>query len=208
RDLLGKLGSEDFASRETASRELFALGRRSLPQLREAAKEKDAEVSRRAKLLLERIEQEPSHHLPAAAVRLLSVRKPAGSVEALLAYLPFAEDENLAAEVQTSLTVLALREGKLDAALGRASNGADPKLRAMAAEALVKGGGVEGRGEARRLLKDAVPTVRLRAALALATAREKEGVPVLIDLVTVLSGEHVGQVEDALYQLAGDTAPK
>jgi len=45
-------------------------------------------------------------------------------------------------------------------------------------------------------------------AVALALARDKEGVPVLIDLLPVLPGEHVGQVEEALYQLAGDTAPE
>ncbi len=208
RGLLGKLGSEDFASRETASRELFALGRRSLPQLREATKEKDAEVARRAKLLIERIEQEPAHRLPPAAVRLLAVRKPAGSVAALLAYLPFAEDETLAAEVQKSLNALALRDGKLDPALLGALADSRPLIRAAAAEALVRGGRAEGRAAARALLKDAAPIVRLRVALALAMARERDGVPVLIDLLTVLSGEHIGQVEDALYQLAGDTAPK
>jgi HEAT repeat protein len=208
RDLLGKLGSDDFAARKTASRELFALGRRSLPQLREAIQDKDAEVSRQAKLVIERIEQEPSHHLPAAAVRLLSVCKPAGSIEALLAYLPFAEDGNLAAEVQKSLAVLALREGKLDPVLVRAAKGSDPQLRAAATEALVQGGGVEGSAEARKRLKDEVATVRLRAALALARAREFDGVPMLIDLLPVLSDEHVAQVEDALHQLAGDSAPK
>jgi DNA-binding beta-propeller fold protein YncE len=50
--------------------------------------------------------------------------------------------------------------------------------------------------------------VRMRVALALALARDKDGVPVLIDLLPVLPGEHVGQVEDTLYQLAGDTAPE
>src|SRR5262249_48479440 len=44
RGLIGKLGSENFATRETASRQLFALGRRSLPQLQEAVKDKDAGV--------------------------------------------------------------------------------------------------------------------------------------------------------------------
>jgi hypothetical protein len=48
----------------------------------------------------------------------------------------------------------------------------------------------------------------MRVALALAMAREREGVRVLIDLLTVLPGEQVGQVEDALHQLAGETAPE
>jgi HEAT repeat protein len=207
RGLLGKLTAGDFATRETASKKLFALGRRSLPQLREAVKEKDPEVSRRAKQLIERIEQEPSHHLPLAVVRLLAVRKPAGSVAALLAYLPFTENDNLTTEVQKSLGALALRDGKLDPVLLRTLADAKPDLRAIAAEALVQGGGGEGRDAARKLFKDEDPLVRMRVSLALAMARERDGVSVMIDLLPVLSAEHVGQVEDALYQLAGDTAP-
>jgi HEAT repeat protein len=208
RDLLAKLGSEDYATREGATRELFELGRRSLTQLQEAAKDRDAEIARRAKQLIERIELEPEHHLPVAAIRILAVRKPAGSVEALLAYLPYAEDENLSTEVGQSLTALALRDDHLDPALLRTLSDPQPALRAIAAEALVRGGGAAGRAEVRKLLHDAAPTVRLRAALALAMAREGEGVPVLIDLLTVLSPDHIGQVEDALYQLAGDSAPE
>jgi HEAT repeat protein len=207
-DLIAKLGAEDFASREIASKELLALGRRSLPQLREAIKNVDPEIARRAKLLRERIEREPAHRLPAAALRLLSVRKPTGCVEALLAYLPFAEEETLAEEVQKSLTVLAQRDGKPDPVLVRALDDNRLVVRATAAEALVKGGGSEGRTEVRKLLKDAAPAVRLRVALALARAKDREGVPVLIDLLAVLPSEQLGQVEDALYQLAGDSAPE
>ncbi len=207
RGLLGKLGAEDFATREGAAKELFALGRRSLPQLHEATKSSDPETSRQAKQLIERIELEPSHRLPAAAIRLLAVRKPSGSVVSLLAYLPYAEDENLSAEVRKSLTALALHEGKLDPALVCALSDAQPLLRSTAAEALAKGGGEEGRAAVRKLLKDAVPQVRLQVGLALALVKEPEGIPVLIDLLTVLSANEVGQVEDALYQLAGDSAP-
>jgi len=209
RDLLGKLSSGDFASREAASKELFALGRRTLPQLQEVAKEKDKDVeaARRARQLIERIEQEPSHHLPVAAVRLLAMRKPAGSVAALLAYLPFAKDENLTTEVQKSLTALALRDGKLDPVLLRTLGDAQPQMRTVAAEALIQGGGAAGRAAARKLLKDDAPAIRMRVALALAMARERDGVTVMIDLLPVLPADQVGQVEDALYQLAGDTAP-
>ncbi len=208
RVLLDKLASGDFATRETASKELFALGRRSLPQLREAVKNKDAEVSRRAKLLIERIEEDPSHHLPVAAIRLLGLRKPPGSVGMLLAYLPYAEDEDRTTQVQNSLSALALHEGRLDVDLLKALADPKPDIRAVAAEALINGGGSEGRAVVRKLLKDGEAIVRMRVAVALALARDKVSVPVLIDLLTVLPGEQVGQVEEILYQLAGDTAPE
>jgi HEAT repeat protein len=207
RDLLSRLGSDDFGKREVASRDLFALGRITLPQLREALKDKDAEVARRAKLLIDRIEREPAHRLPAAAVRLLGVRKPDGAAAALLAYLPHAEEDNHTDEVQKSLAVLALREGKPEPALLRALDDERPTIRAVAAEALIQSGR-EGRAACRELLKDKAAIVRMRVALALAVAGEREAVVVLIDLLTSLPAEQAGQVEASLYQLAGETAPE
>jgi HEAT repeat protein len=206
-ELVGQLGAADFALRETASGELFALGRRSLPQLREAIRDKDLEVARRARLLIGQIEREPAYHLPVAAVRLLGVRKPAGSVEALLEYLPYAEDETRSGEVHQALLALARSEGRPHPALLHALADPRPAVRSAAAEALVHGAGSAGRSAVRRLLHNDAPAVRLRVALALAKALERDSVPVLIDLLTELPPGQVGEVEAALYQLAGDAAP-
>jgi HEAT repeat protein len=205
--LIARLNSEEFVTRENASKELFAMGRIVLRQLREAAQSKDAEMSTRANLLIDQIEREPSYRLPAAAIRLLSVRKPPGSVEALLAYLPFADGEPLVAEVQKSLVVLARPNGNLDPVLVRALAAGEPNLRAVAGEALATGGGAEGRTAVRKLLSDPMPAVRLRVALALSMAGDDGGMPSLIELLTVLPDDQVGQVEDVLFQLAGETAP-
>jgi hypothetical protein len=206
--LIGRLNSEDFATRERATRELFALGRVSLPQLREAARGRDAEVSRRAGLLIDGIEHDPAHHLPAAAVRLLAVRKPAGCAEALVAYLPFAEDETLSTEVEKSLVALARGEGEVETILVRSLADRQPVVRATVAEVLVKAGRAPSSAAVRKLLKDPSPAVRLRVALALARAGERDGVPVLIDLLTALPEDQLGQAEDTLFQLAGDAAPE
>jgi HEAT repeat protein len=207
-DLLAQLGSNDFKVREEASRQLFPFGRLALPQLHEAAKDRDAEVARRAKMLCERIENGADMDLPIAALRLLAVRKPAGAVEALLAYLPFAEDEVREEEVRKALAVLALREGKVDPALRRGLAASSPKVRAVAAEALIQGGGTEGRAAARTLLAEDVPSVRLLVALALARTGERGGIAALIDLLPLLSPEEFSQAEDVLYQLAGDSSAK
>lgn len=206
--LLANIGSDDFTVREAVTKELFALGRICLPQLREAAKSKDAETARRAKQLMDRIENEPAHHLPAAAVRLLAVRKPPGSVQALLDYLPFAENETIAADTTGALTVLAQQDGKPHPTLLRVLKDANPTLRATVAEVLIQGGGSEGRTAARALLNDDSPEVRLRVALAIARNKDRSGVPVLIELLTVLPLDRVAQVEDSLHQLAGDSAPE
>jgi HEAT repeat protein len=206
--LIRRLGDEDFAARERASADLAALGTLALPQLREAVSDKDPEVARRAKACVGRIEREPAHRLPAAAVRLVALRKPAGAAEALLAYLPFAEEESVATEVRTALTALALREDKPEPALVAALSDTRGVVRSAAAEALAKGGGEGARPAVRKLLADADPQVRLRVGLALAVAGERSAVPVLIDLLAVLPAEQAGAAEDALYQLAADKPPE
>jgi HEAT repeat protein len=209
KELIDKLGDDSFTVREAAHTELHRLGRIALPQLREAKSSKDLETARHALQLVDNIQREPSRNLPNAAARLLALRKPDGAAEALLAYLPLAENENLIEEIKKSLAVLAVRDGKLDAAVVRALADDLSAIRATAAEALVKGGGKDGIAAARRLLRDdAAAAVKLRVALALAQVGDKESVPVLIDLLTVLPIEQVGEAEAALHQLAGEAAPE
>jgi HEAT repeat protein len=208
RRLIGRLGGEVFADREAAGRELAAIGRIALPQLREATRDRDPEVARRAALLIDRIEHEPTQQLPIAALRLLAIRKPAGAVAALLAYVPHADEEERTEELQKALARLALRDGEPDPALRQALADAKPLVRATAGRALIEGGGAPGRAAARKLLGDEAPLVRMHAALALARAREREAVPVLIDLLAVLQGAPLEKIEDVLYPLAGDTPPE
>jgi HEAT repeat protein len=205
--LIANLRDSEFAIRDEAAAELVRLGRVALPQLR-AASNKNEEAARQVRRLVERIERSPAQALPAVAVRLLALRKPEGTTAALLAHLPFSEEENLQAEINKSLAALALRDGKLDATLVRTLKDPLPALRATAGEALAKGGGKAGRRAVQPLLRDDAATVRLRLALALALAGDKDGVPVLIDLLAVLPDEQIGQAEAALCQLAGESAPE
>jgi len=52
---IDQLGSKRFKDREQATHELSKLGESVLPNLREAAQSPDAEVRRRAQLLVERL---------------------------------------------------------------------------------------------------------------------------------------------------------
>jgi hypothetical protein len=55
--LIGNLGSDDFATRQSASKELPTYGRKALEQLRAALKSPDAEVVERAKQAIAAIEK-------------------------------------------------------------------------------------------------------------------------------------------------------
>jgi HEAT repeat protein len=206
--LVEQLGDDAFTTREAADKALHRLGRIALPQLRQARANTDAEIARRARHLIERIELDPKRNLPSAAVRLLALRKPPGVAAALLAYSPLVEEENLLEEVNKALAALALRDGKLDAALRQGLSDEQAQVRTVAAEALVRGGGREGRAAVRKLLREDTPSVRLRIALALTQMGDKDAVQVLIDLLAALADEQVGEAEEVLNQLAGDTPPE
>jgi HEAT repeat protein len=206
--LVNQLGDKVFATRERAVTELVALGPKVVALLREATRSTDPERVQRAQNCLKLIAQsEDKHKLPPAAARLLALRKPAGATSTLLDYLPFTEDESMRVEIGKALKHLVVAAGKPDPILLKTLVDALPLRRAVAAEALA-GAGAEHWPGLRKLLKDPEPQVRLRVALALVYARDKEAVPALIDLVADLPRGQAWQAEDLLYRLAGAKAPQ
>lgn len=207
KELIRRLGDDSFEAREKASADLVAVGRVALPLLEQALKDPDLEVARRSEKCIELIRQK-SHVSPTAAVvRLLARKRPAGAAEALLDYLPYAESAAAIEEVRTALVAVALRDGQVDPVLKEALSDKMALRRGAAAEALCRAGALDQRPALLRLLKDPDPTVRLRLALALAYAREKEAVPVLIELLGILPPDQLWPVEDVLLRLADDQAP-
>jgi HEAT repeat protein len=203
--LIDQLGDDEYAVRQRASAALEAMGPPVALLLRQHAHDADLEVGTRARALLAVLDREKVRPLSAVTVRLAALRRPPGAAAALLAFLPFAEDEAMAAEVQSALAALAVRDGKPEPALLAALDDPEPLRRAVAGAALVAAG-LE-RPQARRLLQDRNPRVRLRVALALAAAQEKDAVPVLIDLLGELPPTQAGDAEDYLRRLAGERAP-
>lgn len=149
--LVKQLGDDSFQAREDASARLVALGSKARPFLLPAAKSTDPEVSRRAQQCLQQIEEGKGTAAVAAALRLLSQRRPDGAAEVLLAYLSCAPDEGLVREVRAALAAVALRDGKPDKALEKALQDKDPLRRAAAEAALGKDGGAYAKQPGRRL---------------------------------------------------------
>jgi hypothetical protein len=203
-----QLGDKVYAVRARAFAELVALGPAVLPLLRQAMDGVDLEQLRRLEQCIQKIEARAKDDtLPPVAARLLAVRKPAGATEALLAYLPCTEDEVMKWEVGKALQRLAAPNAKPDPVLVKALADTVPLRRAVAGEVLAGLEAAEIRAAVRKLLADADRTVRLRVAVALACAGDKEAIPVLIDLLAELPREQRWRVEEILYGLADDTAP-
>jgi hypothetical protein len=207
RALIAALGDDSYQVREHASDELVALGAAATPLLREAVKDSDVEVARRAERCLQLIEPYPTASVATAAARLLALRRPPGAVEVLVRYLPYAEDDGVADAVRSALAALARHDGRPDPALLAALEDRVLVRRAAAAGALVRSALAEERPPLRKYLRDPDAVVRLEAALAFVDANDKEAVPVLIDLLAELPAERGWRVEDVLCRLAGDDTP-
>jgi HEAT repeat protein len=206
RELIRQLGDESFYVRQKASAALVTRGAICAPLLRAALKDPDIEIVRRAEDALRAIEEIPNAALVPAAARLIALRKPAGAVEVLLNYLPHADDEGIAEAVRSALAANALVEGKPDPALVAALADKHAARRAGAAVALCRAS-AEQRSTVKKLLHDGDPTVRLRAALALAVTGDKEAIPALIEVLGELPPAQTVPARDLLSRLAEEKSP-
>jgi HEAT repeat protein len=207
--LVRQLGSKVYREREQAAQELTTRGPAVLELLREASKSgNDAELLRRAEQCAQRIQaKEVSADVRASAARLLTLRKPPGAVEALLAFMPFADNPRVADEVRTALRKLGVQDGKADPALIAGLSDKHAVRRATAGEVLLRGDDVAAKAAARKLLDDPQPLVRWRVATAQAFAKEKEAIPLLINLLPEVTLGEAWQTEDILFRLAEDKNP-
>jgi HEAT repeat protein len=208
-ELIKNLGDPAFNVRERASADLIAMGPKINAYLKQASKDPDVERSQRAETCLKQIHlNEDKHKLPTAAPRLLALRNPPGATEALLAYLPYGEEEAMQLELSKALKHIAMREGKAPPALVKALEDPLTLRRAIAGEALAGSKVADALPAVRKMLQDPEPSVRLRIGMALVYAADKESVPALIDMVGDMPRAQAWPAEELLYRLAGDKAPQ
>jgi HEAT repeats len=203
--LIHQLSSPDFTEREQASKSLVAIGPAALSQLRAARNDPDAEVSKRAKDCLSRI-GDRGPELTLAAVRVLIRRGGAEAVPTLVHLLPYADFEELQDDLWFGLDALTVRQGKIDPSLTRALLDSMAVRRAAAACIVGRRGDADQRGAVRKLLTDADPEVRLRAAQGLLAAKDASGVPALTALLNGTPMETARQAEELLRYIAGEEA--
>ncbi len=209
--LIEQLGDKSPLVARKASGELASIGAPAIPALRRAVKDPDLhQTVLLAKRCLQALQEHPGQ-LSASAARLIAQRRPRGTAEALLDFVPFAEDEGVVEEIRLALAAVAHPDGKPDPALLKALRDQSPIRRALAIDTLCQNGvtaAIQEMVPLRKLLQDPKPSVRLRAALALARARDAQAVAALITLLGELPLEQAGQAEEFLLELAAEQAPK
>src|SRR5262245_5762919 len=166
-ELTRQLGSKVYREREQAAKELVLRGPLALPFLREATKNSDLELARRAETCIKRIESGTGPEQPAAAARLLARRNPPNAIEVLFNYMPYTDNPWVEEEVLTSLGTLTVRGGKLDPLLTAALKDTLPERRAAAVYILARRGDIDQRDTVRSFLSDSSPLVRQRASQGL-----------------------------------------
>ena len=206
KDLINDLGSKNFLAREKAYGELQKLGPAALVALKQAESHRLTETRRRAAELRQMIEAESQPAVQAASARLICKLKPPKAAEVMLAYLPFA-DNSAVDDFSKALAAVATKEGKTEPALVKALSDKVPIKRGIAAQALTKAKAADQLPAIRGLLKDTDAGVRLRVGLSLARNKEKEALPVLVNVMGDLPPEQLWQAEELLLRLAGDKAP-
>lgn len=207
--LISQLGAEDFEVREKATEDLKAMGARIRTLLTQAAKNDDLEVAQRIRTVLEAVAKGNVAPLPGGLTRLLVLRRPAGAAEALLGYLPFAEDGGVIEDVTTALEQLARVTPESRKVLLATLQDPVPLRRMVALDALGRLPDLDSLEPLRRCLEDRDVSVQLRAALALARQRERAAIPVLLDLsARIVSSEDERLLDDYLGRLSeGLTRP-
>src|ERR1019366_9413040 len=168
----------------------------------------DLETRRRVDRSIQRIvEKDATPATRAAVVRVLAKLQPKNLVEILLGYLPFADHASVIEEIRFALVQHALHDEEADAHLISALTDRSALRRAVAAEAVARSAYDDHKTGLRKLLQDADPFVRYRTARALAFAKDRGALPVLIDALTELPTNDVWQAEDFLLRLAGQAPP-
>jgi len=206
-ELVGRLGGDDLAARDVAHRELVAIGPPALPFIREAVNNIDeAEAATRARQIVAAVGGEKAAELVIHNARLLAAKKPAAAAEVLLDYLPFAENNDSFHECEAALLAVAMPGGKPDPAVLKALKDKNGIRRSTAAQVLSQVGGPAHYAAVRTLLKDPLPSVRLRVVLSLVAAHDGDAVPILIDLLGELPASLKPAAEAYLLDLAGEWA--
>ncbi len=200
-----RFGSRSYTVREKAFNILKSRGVASIPFLKEALKSEDLEVIRRAERCLEEIDRGPGPELPAAALRLLAEKKPAGAVAVVLAFAPYVDDESVEESLAEALVKLAPATGWPDTALVAALADEHPARRAAAGHVL--GRRSEMQAEVRKLLSDKDALVRFRSAQGLLAGGDRTAVAALPPMLADMPLSLAWQVEELLVRLAGENAP-
>ncbi|MSQ94504.1 MAG: hypothetical protein EXR98_08100 [Gemmataceae bacterium] len=205
--LVKQLGDEDFDTREKAFTTLVGMGASAMAGIKQGENDPDLEVRKRLADLKQRIDTKAEPILQSAAARCIAKLKPQGAADGLMAFLPFSSDPMVVDEICKTLGAVAVVNGKIEPVILKSLDDQVAVKRGAAGEALARAGVKEELPNVKKLLKDTDVSVRYRICMAMLTHKDKDIVPVMIDLLADMTPNQLWPIEEALLRLAGDKAP-
>ena len=178
-DLLDALGSDNYAIRENATRQLSRLRLMPIAELQALLDDPDAEKRFRADWILKQNEPEPTRL--EELLDCVKRKSIPGLARELLVIIEFAYDPDLQFAIQEAL-IATLRPGDFPL-LKSAVKNSRPQVRAVAATALGYQERSEAVDEILLLVNDPEPKIRLAVAGALARHRHPRCLTILVDLL-------------------------
>lgn len=202
-----RLGDDSFDVREQASAELCRAGWSATRYLLLGTTDSDPEIARRCERCLEIVRRGPGAYVAAAAARLLAIRQPAGALDSLLAYLPFAPDDFATETVLAALVDLGFVDGRPKSIWERTVDDPEISRRSAAARVLGLSSDPAHRSLVQQLANDASFAVRLEACRALLRTGDRTAIPSLFILLTDAPPPQAWEAEELLSHIAGETGP-
>ena len=190
-----------------AKKDLICMGDYVISTLKKASGEiLDPASEKNLKDCIELLEGKGSETLISSALKVIASEGKAESSEVLFAYLPFAAEEILRNECESTLRVLFTTTTTSGIVFERTLTDPNPYKRAVAAEILVRKGNPKQISMAKSLLNDTSSLVRTRLVLAFLEQKDRIAMPAALKLLASDSKDTSSLIETALATLAGELA--
>ena len=187
-----------------AKKDLICMGDYVISTLKKASGEiLDPASEKNLKECIELLEGKGSENLISSALKVIASEGKAESSEVLFAYLPFAAEEILRNECESTLRGLFTTSGTV---FEKTLTDPNPYKRAVAAEILVRKGNPKQISMAKSLLNDTSSLVRTRLVLAFLERKDRIAMPTALKLLASDSKDTSSLIETALATLAGELA--
>jgi len=202
--LIAQLINGNPEEKLAAKKDLICMGDYVISTLKKALGEiLDPASEKNLKECIELLEGKGSENLISSALKVIASEGKAESSEVLFAYLPFASEEILRNECESTLRGLFTTSGTV---FEQTLTDPNPYKRAVAAEILVRKGNPKQISMAKSLLNDTSSLVRTRLVLAFLEQKDRVAMPTALKLLASDSKDTSSLIETALATLAGELA--
>jgi hypothetical protein len=202
--LIAQLINGNPEEKLAAKKDLICMGDYVISTLKKASGEiLDPSSEKNLKDCIELLEGKGSENLISSALKVIASEGKTESSEVLFAYLPFAAEEILRNECESTLRALFTTSGTV---FEKTLTDPNPYKRAVAAEILVRKGNPKQISMAKSLLNDTSSLVRTRLVLAFLEQKDRIAMPTALKLLSSDSKDTSTLIETALVTLAGELA--